>query len=351
MRLKKWLTQPLTMLIFLSFLLGLSNFLDTFLRLLFSYMLPVEYPLNVSLKPFFFGFQALCFILFIIYKLRNSEKLNVDGKIFGLLGFQAPVFGITVFLFVLYQLDLPGKYGFTLYTTLIWLACYIVGLSITSFWFGSKLKKQNYQRFSLIFLLIGFVFLANVLAEIYLLPQTMFSYALPPIVDQIGRFTPPVFMVFALFYTQIYLTLRRSLSVSFTAVFQFFIVIVALVLPFFLNNYKEGLINMIIRAIVMWGLGYSGYSWYYAGLYLAAIATYIFLIKDLNASLDDSLASNLVLLGAISFPWNGIMVYEFGYSSIPGNLLSLDALITGFFMLRRHKELIKPNFQGVLDTN
>ncbi len=150
-------------------------------------------------------------------------------------------------------------------------------------------------------------------------------------------------MVVALFFTWTYLTFRKKAFFSLTTVFKFSIVIIALALPFFLNNIKEGLITMIIRAIVYWGLGYSGYSWYYTSLYLAAITIYIFLIKDVKASLNSSIASTLILLGVISFPWNGIMVYEFGYSSIPGNLLSLNALITGFFTLSKHNKLIKPD--------
>jgi hypothetical protein len=305
-------------------------------------MLPIEYPLKVSLKPFFFGFQALCLLLFIIYQLRNSHKLYADNKMLGLLRWQLLIFVITVFLFFLYQLAFPGKYGLLLYTKLIWLACYVAGLSITSFWFSLELRKEkNYQLFSIVFFLIGLAFLANMLTEIYLLPQTLFNYVLPHIVDQIGKFTPPIFMVAALFFTWIYLTFRRGVTSSFTTVFKFSIVTIALALPFFLSNYKEGLITLIIRAIVYWGLGYGGYGWYYASLYLAAIAGYVFLIENLKASLNRSLASSLILLGVISFPWNGIMVYEFGYSSILGNLLSLDALITGFFMLRKQDKLIK----------
>jgi len=298
-------------------------------------MLPVEYPLKTSLKPFFFGFQALCFLLFIV-QLRNSQELSQNQKISGLLGLQLPIFGVTVFLFFLYQVAFPGKYGLLPYTALTWLACYLTGLSITGFWFGSKLKKtQNYKFFSIIFFLIGLAFLANILTEIYLLPQTLFKYALPHIVDQIGKYAPPVFMTVALFYTWIYLTLRRKARISFSIALKFLVVILAFALPFFLNFYKGGLLNMIMRAIVYWGLGYIGYDWYYASLYLAAIVVYFFLIGDLNTHLDMSVASNLLLFGVISFPWNGINVYEFGYSSIPGNLLSLDAIITGFYMLRK----------------
>ncbi len=308
-------------------------------------MLPNEYPLKVNLKPFFFIFQASCFLFFAIYQLRKSQKLHMNSKILGLLGLQLPIFATTVLLFTLYQLAFPGKYGILPYTTLIWLACYVGGLSITSFWFSSKLRReQNCKLFSIVFLLIGLAFLANFLSEIYLLPQTLSRYALPLIVDQIGRFTPPVFMVLALFFAWIYLTFRRNTRISFTKAVEFILVIVAFVLPYFLNSYKEGLINMILRAIVYWGLGYSGYDWYYASLYLAAIIAYVFLIKDVRTRLGKSVASNLILLGVVSFPWNGIMVYEFGYSSIPGNLLSLNALITGFFMLRKHDKLIKPNF-------
>ncbi len=313
-------------------------------------MLPIEYPLKVSLKPFFFTFQALCFLLFIIYQLKDPQKLHIH-KISGLLSLQLPVFATTVLLFLLYQLAFPGKYGILPYTALIWLACYVIGLSITSFWFGFKLaRKKDLNFFSIVFFLVGLGFLVNVLSEVYLLPQTLFSIALPHVVDQIGRFAPPVFMILALLYTWIYLTFRKSTRFSLTMILQFFMVIVAFILPILLSAYKEGLINMIIRAIVYWGLGYSGYSWYYASLYLAAFTAYILLIKDLNTRLDNSVASDLILLGVISFPWNGIMVYEFGYSSIPGNLLSLNALITGFFLLSKHDKLIKPEAKGVLDA-
>jgi len=327
----EWLLQSLGVFVFLSFLFGLSNFIDTFLRLLFFYMLPVAYPLKTSLKPFFFGFQALCFLLFV-YQLRNSLKLR-NGKFSGLLSLQLSILAVTVSLFLLYQLAFPGKYGVLPYTSLLWLACYIVGLSMTSFWFGSKLEKtEGYQLFSVVFFLIGFAFLVNVFTEIYLLHQTLFRYALPRIVDQVGRFAPSVFMTLALFYTWICLAFRRKTKVSIATFFKFLVVIVAIILPFFLNSYKEGLFNLIIRAIVSWGLGYSGYDWYYTSLYFAAIIIYVFLIMDLSKHLNGSVALTLILLGVVSFPWNGIKVYDFGYSSIPGNLLSLDAIVTGFFM-------------------
>lgn len=336
--------------VFLSFLFGLSNFVDTLLRLMFLYMMPFKYPLATSLKPLFFVLQALCLIGFLL-QMRFSNKPSINTRFSGLLNMHLIIFATTILLFFFYETINPGKYGIIFYTGSIWFICYVTGLSITCFWFFSKLSREPFFRtFSIVFLLVGLAFFTKFLNEIYFWPQTLFGFSLPSDIERVTMLSPAIFMGLALFYTWIRLSTRENVCISLSSIFKSSVVIITLLLPIIWNNYKDSLINMIIRAIIYWGLGYSGYGWYFISLYLTAFVAYLFLVKALSKRLDRSTASYLILLGVISFPWNGLMVFDFGYSSILGNILSLDALITGFFMLSRYDKLIKPNSPGILDA-
>ncbi|MFQ5822301.1 MAG: hypothetical protein ACE5I5_20185 [Candidatus Heimdallarchaeota archaeon] len=270
--------------------------------------------------------------------MRFSNKPSINTKFSGLLNMHLAIFATTILLFFFYETINPGKYGIIFYTDSIWLICYVTGLSVTCFWFFSKLSKETrFQTFSIVFLLIGLAFFSKFLNEIYFWPQTLFGFSLPPDIERVTMLSPAIFMGLALFYTWIRLSTKENVDISLPSIFKSSVVIIALLLPIIWNNYKDGLINMIIRAIVYWGLGYGGYGWYFVSLYLAAFVAYLFLVKALSKRLDRSTASYLILLGIISFPWNGLMVLDFGYSSIPGNILSIDALIAGFSMLSNEK--------------
>jgi len=327
-------------LVLLSFLFGLSNFVDTSLRLLFTFMLTIPYPSELNLKPAFFVLQVACLALFIYY-IRNRNRSFARAGLGDLLTLQLAVLVTIVFLFLLELLN-PAMYGLIYYVGAVWLLVYVLGLSLTSFWFFSKLRQErSYQALSTIFLLIGLAFISTAISEIYLWPQTFLNIALPPEGEVGSRLLTTVLIAAAPFIARALLSFRRRIAKPSTSLLKnttLYAVIAASLVPFFLNNYKEGLFPLIIRTIVYWGLGYSGQDWYFTSLYLAALVVYLSLIINLHRRLDHSTASNLILLGAVSFPWNGIMVFDFGYSSIAGNMLSLSALIVGFFLRKEESK-------------
>lgn len=336
----KKLIKPPLLFVFLSFLFGLSNFIDTSLRLS-----PFPYPPEIILKPLFFVLQAFCLIGFLFHMMSYNKP-----EFRNILNLHLFVLTTTIVLFFVYEAINLGKYGITILfiNHSIWFICYLAGLSVTCFWFFSKLLKETrFRKLSVVFLFVGLAFFTNFLNEIYLWPQTLFDYPLPPEIERITMIAPALFMGHALFYTWGRLAIRKkstkkNVAVSPALIFKLFVLIIALLLPLIWNNYREGLINMIIRAIIEGGLGYPrGSGWLSVSLYLVAFVTYVFLIKHLKKRLDQTIPSYLILLGVVSLPWNGLMVLHIGYSSIPGNILSIDALIVGFF-LRKHRSERKP---------
>jgi hypothetical protein len=300
-------------------------------------MLSLVYPPGTSLKPLFFVLQSFCLMGFL-FQMTSRNKHSAKPGFWGLLYLHLAVLATTVILFFVYVAIDLGKYGIIRYTDSIWIVCYVVGLSVTCFWFFSKLLREpRFRTFSIVFLFIGLAFFIHFLNIIYLWPQWLFGYPLPSDFERVTRYSPPIFMGLALFYTWIRLSIRRNVAVSLASFFKFFVVIMTLLLPYIWNSYRRGLINLIINATINAGLEYYGYSWYSVSLYLAAFVTYIFLVKRLSKSLDQTIASYLILLGVLSFPWNGLTLLDRGYSSIPGNILSIDAIIVGFFLRKRHQ--------------
>lgn len=318
--------------VLLSFVFGLANFVDTFLRLMFSYMMPFPYPLSADLKPFFLLFQTV-FLAFFLFQLKTatwSKSLNWFRNLFAVEVF---VTAVIFALFFLYQFSLATDANTIFITDGFWMAAFIIGPVFLSFLFALKLQEGHNRAFSAVFLLIGLSLVSAMVSAMYFWPQTFFHFVLPTIVDVGGRLTATLFMLGALFlaalvhwrkgltHENILPNLRKP---------AFFLAVFAVVLPVFLEFYKEGLFNMVIRAVVYWGLGYSGSGWFFASLYLLALIVYLQLIYSLRMKINDSLGSRLVLLGAASLPWNGIFIFNIGYSAIPGLMLSLDAIIIGF---------------------
>lgn len=325
---------------FLSFLFGLANFLDTTLKLVFSYMSSISYPSLTNLKPALFILQAMCLAFFIYYIARKHHSVESDSvQSVQRLQILVLIMIVSVFFFDLLMKQIEYG-GFVYYTSTIWLLSYFVGLAATCYWFSAKLVKiDRYLRFAPVFILLGLAFTLNVVASVFFWPQTFFQLALPSEVDVGSRLLTTTFVLAALFYASIQLMFRGGAKKSFISSLRdvrLYIVFAAFLLPLLLDVYKEGLLSLVIRTIVYWSLGYTGREWYFTGLYFAAFVTYIFLILHLRKRLPSSTKSALIFLGVLSFPWNGIMVFDFGYSSIPGNMLSLNALITGSFITSRH---------------
>lgn len=293
----------------------------------FRYMLPSAHPL-INLKPLFFFLQSFCLIGFL-FQITSYSQHSAKPEFQGLLIMHLALFVIfsaTTFLFSIYEATNPGVYSVINYRKLVWRVWYVVGLSGTCFWFFYKLLRENrFRIFSIIFLFMGTAFFAKFLNEAYLWSSD---------IERVTMYSPAFFMGLALVCAWIYLSIKREVVFSPNSTFEFLTAIIVLFLPSILDNYKNGVVNLIIRSTVDWGLGYSGYGWYSTSLYLVSFVAYIFLIKHLSKCLDQTLASYLILLGVVSSPWNGLMILN-GYSSIPGNLLSIDALIVGFFLRKR----------------
>jgi len=327
------------LLVFLSFLFGLANFIDTSFRLIYTYMLSGSYPLGTDLKPLLFLLQATCLILFIYHTAVHNKSSVPVGSLGSLLKLQLFVAFTIISLFFLYELGIPARYGVIYYAEAVWLLSFILGSVFVCFWFFSKLfKEPSYRSFSVVFLLVGLGFVSRVISEVYFWPQTFLNLSLPSEVDLGSRLSTTLLVLFALFYTLALLWYRRTSEKTPASILkrpQVYVVLLAFLLPLFMNSYKEGLFSLIVRTTVYWGLSYSGQDWYFSSLYLAALAAYVFVIVDLAKRLDHSLGSSLILLSVMAFPWSGITVYDpVGYSSIPGNLLALSGLIVGFFMGR-----------------
>lgn len=328
---KKVLESPIVF-VFFSFLFALANFVDTFLRLFFFFMLRSEYPLGVSLKPVFFGLQTFCLIAFLS-QMTIPNQNSVKPKSSSIVILHFVVLALTVGLFFVYVMINPGEYGIIFVTDSLWLITYVVGLSGSCLWFFSKLLRETrFRTLSIIFLFIGLAFLINVINEIYLWTQTLFGWPLPPDIENISLYSPAILMGLASFYAWIRLSAKRKVSVF---IVSFLMVTIALLLPIIWDGYRNGLINMIIRAITYWGLGYGGYGWFSASLSFAALVAYVFSARHLSKHLSQTTASYLILLGALSLPWNGLTILSFSYSSLPGNILSIDALIIGFFLRKQ----------------
>ncbi len=317
-------------LIFLSLLFGIINFLDTTSRLFFYYMSEIPYPLSTLLKPIFFMLQTVFLILFISKLIISKVKDSSHRAIRSLLVFQLLI--ILVFLtiyFSSFAFPLQGQFVELAEFVLFWL-----GPAISSFWIAFLMFQRQKRNLSIAFLIIGFAFLTKPLEGLYFWTQTYFNFALPYHLVSIGMFGPLLIMAIALLSALVVIVQKFKIRINFTTLFSpyFWAACAALAFPVVLVVANHSLGNLIIRAVVYWGLSYSGFDWYSVSLLLLSLVVYIYIVRKLGSKLDDSLPSNLIKLGCLSFVWNGVAILLFGYSSIPGNLLSLDAIAAGLML-------------------
>lgn len=115
--------------------------------------------------------------------------------------------------------------------------------------------RQRRKNLSLVFLIVGFAFLAKPLEELYFWGQTYFSLALPYPVVVIGMFGPLLLMAFALFSSLIVIVQKFKIRIqNFSILFSpyFLAVCDALALPAVLVVANRSLGNLIIIAVVYW---------------------------------------------------------------------------------------------------
>ena len=317
-------------LIFLSLLFGIINFFDTTFRLFFYYMSEIPYPISTLLKPIFFMLQTVFLILFISKLIISKLKGSSYRAIRTLLVFQLLI--IMVFLTLYsnsFAFPLQGQFVELAEFVLFWL-----GPAISSFWIAFLMFQRQKRNLSIVFLIIGFAFLIKPLEGLYFWTQTYFNFALPYPLVSIGMFGPLLIMAIALLSALVVIVQKFKIRINFTTLFRpyFWAACAALAFPVVLVVANRSLGNLIIRAVVYWGLSYSGVDWYSVSLLLVSLVVYIYIVRKLGSKLDDSLASNLIKLGCFSFVWNGVAILLFGYSSISGNLLSLDAIAAGLML-------------------
>jgi len=334
-----WLKPP-TLFVSFSFAVGVLNFLDTFVRLMYSFMVRAPYPLDVYPKPIFFLAQAVGLILFIRSVCFAQKPVVSDPTLSRFFAAHIVLAVVVVLLYVDFQLTaLIGIGIVNVFLQLAFNLVYLVALSGTSFWFALKLRTQNKLKWlSIVFVLIGLAFVTVFLEPMFFWSQNNIGLVFPSELALLGTYAPHVLMFLAAMSTVAILFLQTSVknsSLSFRL--SLFLFVPAFFLPFAWDGYKDGLINFVIRDVFYWGFGYSGYQWYAVSFYLMSFAAYIITWRVISNRSDHTLAFSLIVLGVASFPWNGVVPLQVGYSSIPGNVISLSSIITGATLLKSRK--------------
>lgn len=323
--------------IFLSFLVGIVSFFDTTFRLFFYYALDSAYPLSIYLKPVFFICQIIFFIYFINAVKFSHLAESLDRGTRRLLDFQLLLIIVAVIVYFVSVLGNFIGFGLTVqgYIDLAWLLLFWMGPGLTSFWIAEKMVHRRKIWIATVFLALGIAFLVKPFESLYLWTQTYLDLALPYGVVAFGMFGPFLLMVSASVICSVFLCLKFRGRNGWRSIIRnpfVFAAGIAVLMPVFLQGVKDGLPNMIIRTLGYWGLGYVGFDWYAVSMYLLSLVLYIFVIRQLSSKLNNSLSSSLLKFGALSLAWNGVAILLFGYSSIAGNLLSLDALLMGLII-------------------
>jgi hypothetical protein len=322
-------TSPV-LFVLISFAAGLLNFVDTCVRLVYEH-----YPLNVSLKPLFFFVQAFSLILLLINGIRMSDGQNSDQKLSSFLAVQLILAVVTVLLYIDFLLAIiVGMLSSLTYLELALNFTYLAALTGTSFWFALRLSRnEKWKLASIVFVMIGLAFAMVFLERMFFWSQKYLNLVFPGEIALVGMYAPHIFMFLAGISAVFVLVLQNSAKNVSRIHKPLFLFIPAFVFPVFWHAYKDGLINFVLRAIFYWSFGYVGYEWYSASIYLMIIVSYFLVLRGLSQRLTPSVASALILMGAASFPFNGITLLFLNYSSIPGNMVSFNSIIMGSSLL------------------
>lgn len=319
---RTWLKSP-AFFVSLSFSVGVLNFLDTLARLTSS----GSYPLGVYLKPVFFVAQTLSLIMFII-SVRSSQNPLLSSSSLSRFFAVHLVLAVAVLLIYLdFQLSALAQISTTnVFLELALYLTYFAALVGTSFWFARELSNKNKRKWMFIFVLTGLAFFTVFLDRMFFWSQNYSSVALSSQFALFVTYAPHVLMFFAAMYTIVVLFGQASMKNA--SRLSLLLFVPAFLLPILWDSYKDGLINFVIRDTVYWGFGYSGYQWYSVSFYFMSIVAYGLTWRELSKRSDHTQAFSLILLGLASFPWNGVTALKAGYSSIPGNVISLSSIIT-----------------------
>jgi hypothetical protein len=327
---------PPILFVLISFIAGLLNFVDTSVRLVFFYMLHEPYPLNVYLKSIFFFIQAFSLILFLSKAIHLAEEQMSDRKLSSFFAVQLILAVVALLLYIDFLFVIIAGASSSLgYLELALYLSYLAGLTGTSFWFALRLSRnERWTWISIVFVMIGLAFGMAFLEKMFFWSQNYLNLVFHGAVAQIGMYAPHVLMFLAAISAVFILVLKDSAkNVSQIHKPLLFLLVPAFVFPVFWNGYKDGLVNFVLRALFYWGFGYVGYEWYSVSLYLMIIVSFFLVLRNLSRRLTSSFASALILLGTASLPFNGIIFLFLNYSSIAGNMISLNSIILGFSLL------------------
>lgn len=330
---------PPVLFVLVSFIAGLMNFVDTSVRLLYIYMLHTSYPLSIYLKPVFLIVQAFSLLLLLATALRMPKEQISFQKLYSFLAVQLILAVLVLLLYIDFLfVAVVGLSSSLIYIELALNLSYLVVLTGTCLWFALwLLRNDKWKWVSIVFVMIGLAFGTFFLERMFFWSQNYTSLALPGKIAEIGMYGPHVFMFLAGILAVLILFLKTSTrNASGVSKPLLLLFIPAFFLPFFWKAYKDGLINFVLMGFIYWSFGYVGAEWYSissVSLYLVTITSYFLVLKGLSQQLTSSVASALIILGVASLPFNGITLFYLNYSSIPGNLVSLNSIIMGASLL------------------
>jgi hypothetical protein len=334
-----WLKPP-TLFISLSFAIAVLNVSDNIARQMFA-LLHAVYPLGLLLKPILFFTQAILLIMFI-RSARFTQKHFLSGNT--LSRFFAIHLILVVGVILLY-VDFPltalsqmssANAALELAVNII----YLVTLSGTCLWFASQLFTQKARKeLSIVFALIGLAFATVFLEEMFLWNQNYAGLVLPSQAGLIGTFAPLILMFLAAMATLAVVFMKATTNdASASLKIGLSLLVPAFLIPTLWDGFKDGLINFVFRDMFYYGFGYSSTQWYSVSFLLMSILAYIITLRELSKRLKHDVAFGLIILGVASLPFNGIIPLAAGFSSIPGNVLSLSSIITGVSLLNKQAE-------------
>lgn len=318
----------------LSFGAAVVNVGDTVARLLSYYVVSVRYPLPLELKSGLAAFQLLCafWVLWASGPLRRALPPDVRGKSWEV---QPVLLGLVTLLFV-FDVGGFGRYAdpFGLVTGFLWTVGFLAIAYLLWDLRGTlRQASRPLARWAhLLLVALALVYVTRSLEFFYFWTQTLFDFAQPVSVAYLSLYGPHVLGVFALgllWWWSRTRAVREGRRPLWRDLLVGSLLALALLTPPILVVTGHKLPEIVIRAFAFYTLGYSGYQWPSASLFLAAIPLYGDAIATLWPGRNARASQWLWWVGVASFPWNGTTALLLGYTSIPGSIVSLDAVLLG----------------------
>jgi len=316
---------------------AVANVADSVARLFSFYVLEARYPLGVELKGVFAAVQLFCafWFLWASAPLRRGLPLATRGRSWEV---QPILLGLVAAL-VVFEVGgfgaLADPYG--LVAGFFWSAAFVAIAYLL--WDLRSVLRHRWGRLTLwselLLLALALVYLTGGLEFFYYWTQTLFGVVLPVWMVRVSLYAPHVLAVFALgllWWWARERAVRAGSRPAWRDLLVSGLVGAALLVPPLLVLAGHQLPEIVIRAFVLYSLGYSSYGWPSASLLLAAVPLYVDTIAALAPGRGGRTPSMLWWLGVASLPWNGVMVLAFGYTSIPGTILAVDAVLLGAAM-------------------